>query len=492
MIQFKNKKKKSTSLKKNALLNGFRSILNLIFPLVTFPYVSRVLDVDGIGKYNFSSSIVSYFLLIAGLGISTYAIREGARYRDDKEKIGQFASEVFSINIWSTVLAYLLLFVCLALFKDLRNYLLCILIFSIQIFFTTIGTEWIYTIYEEFSYITIRSIIFQIISVVLLFTFVRQKQDYIIYAAITVFSAVGANILNFIQARKYARIRFTFHVDWKRHLIPILVIFGSSVANMIYVNSDVTLLGLLKDNYVVGLYGISSKIYSMVKMLIASILIVTVPRLALLYGKRQVKQYRAILMKVTDTLMIATLPATVCLFMLSKNIILIFSGAKYLQATTSLQILSCAYIFSILAWILTDCVLLPAQRERMVLVSMGVSAVVNIALNFLLIPYWNENAAAFATVMAEFTMLVLNYFFGRDLVQGIYFSKKMGKNFIASAIGCSAVAVICWGIPKFVPSLGGSTMIALILSILAYVAILYFLGNNLAKELVADVKAKFK
>ena len=91
-------KKKSIGI--NAVLNGFRSVLNILFPIITFPYVSRVLLVKGIGIYNFSSSIVSYFLLIAGLGISTYAVREGAKLRENRSKITQFASQVFTINVW--------------------------------------------------------------------------------------------------------------------------------------------------------------------------------------------------------------------------------------------------------------------------------------------------------------------------------------------------------------------------------------------------------
>ena len=125
---------KNRSLGLNAFLNGLKSILNLLFPLITFPYVSRVLGVKGVGIYNYSNSIVSYFLLIAALGISTYAIREGAKYRDNKEQINKFASEVFTINIWSTLVSYVLLLACLVIFTNLHDYISCILIFSIQIF----------------------------------------------------------------------------------------------------------------------------------------------------------------------------------------------------------------------------------------------------------------------------------------------------------------------------------------------------------------------
>ncbi|MBT9094481.1 oligosaccharide flippase family protein, partial [Lactobacillus delbrueckii subsp. bulgaricus] len=163
-------KKKSLGL--NAALNGFRSVLNIIFPIITFPYISRVLTVGEIGKYNWSNSFVSYFLLIAGLGVSTYAIREGAKFRNDRKTLSDFASQVFSINILSTLASYVLLLLCVLIFSKIHAYAICVFIFSIQIIFTTLGTEWIYSIFEEYAYITIRSILFKILSIVLLFIFV--------------------------------------------------------------------------------------------------------------------------------------------------------------------------------------------------------------------------------------------------------------------------------------------------------------------------------
>lgn len=137
---------KKKSLGMNAFLNGLQSVLNLFFPLITFPYVSRVLSVSGIGIYNFSNTYVGYFILIAGLGIATYAVREGAKYRENKQKIDKFASQIFSLNMIATIIAYLLLFASLIIFRSLRNYVSCILVFSLQILFTTLGTEWIETV----------------------------------------------------------------------------------------------------------------------------------------------------------------------------------------------------------------------------------------------------------------------------------------------------------------------------------------------------------
>ena len=482
---------KRKSLAINAFLNSFRSILNILFPLITFPYVSRKLTVEGIGIYNFSNSVVGYFLLIAALGIGTYAVREGAKYRDNKEKITQFSSEIFTINIFSTLFSYLLLFICLVTVPKLHNYLWCILIFSLQIFFTTIGTEWIYQIYEDYTYITVRSILFQILSIILLFIFVRGPKDYLNYAAITVFSAAGSNVLNFIHVRKYCRIHIIFHFNWKKHIAPIFILFAAGIANMIYVNSDITLLGLMKNDYVVGIYSVSSKVYGLIKTVISALLIVTIPRLALLFGKNQIKEYKNILSKLTNTLVVLALPASVGLFMLAKEVILMISGSNYLRAVNSLQILCFAYIFSILSWILSDCVLIPAKREKKVLISMTFSAVINIVFNVILIPFWDENAAAISTVLAEICMFILNYHYSKDLVSDVFESRRLLQSFISSIVGCTGIIFICLVCNWTFQSLIFKTFFSVSLSIIIYGIILLVLKNDVALDILKKMKTKF-
>ena len=192
---------KNKSLTKNAILNGIRNGLNLLFPLITFPYVSRVLQVEKLGEYNFANSVISYFVLLAGLGISSYAVREGAKLREDKDKFNFFTSSVFTINVLSTVISYICLFGCLWILESLHKYSMLILVFSIQIIFITIGVEWVYSIYEEYLYITLRGILFKILSIIFLFIFVKTEEDVIAYAGITVFASVGSNLLNFINLK---------------------------------------------------------------------------------------------------------------------------------------------------------------------------------------------------------------------------------------------------------------------------------------------------
>lgn len=481
-------RKKSLGI--NAFLNGIRSALNLIFPLITFPYVSRVLSVDGIGIYNFSSTYVNYFSLLASLGIATYAVREGAKYRDDKEQINTFASEVFTINIISTVIAYILLLLSLIIFKNLHNYVSSILIFSLQILFTTVGTEWVYTIYEDYSYITIRSIIFKILSIGLLFIFVRNANDYLWYAGITVFAGVGSNILNWLHAKSFINIKLVKKINWKYHLKPILVIFASTVAVNIYVSSDTTILGLLKDDYAVGIYSVAVKIYNIAAGLIGGLLVVTIPRLAMLLGKKRLKEYNKVLSQVINTISVLVLPAAVGLIMLSKEVVLVVAGKKYIDSVLSLQIITTAFIFSNFSTIFNQCVLIPAKRENASLRNTIITGIVNIALNFVLIPFMSYDGTALSTVIAEFMVMSLNAWSAWDIVKLIMTSKQTIKNIVDSLIGCIGIVVVCLLLKAGISSLILRATLSVIFSVGIYGAILIFLDNSVATDFLNKLKIK--
>ncbi|MCO0808373.1 flippase [Lactobacillus helveticus] len=478
-------KKKSLGL--NAFFNGMRSVLSLIFPLITFPYISRVLSVSGIGIYNFSNTYVSYFILIAGLGIATYAVREGAKYRNQKEKIEEFTSQVFSINIIATIVAYLLLFLSLVIFKNLNNYVTCILIFSLQILFTTLGTEWIYTIYEDYAYITIRSIAFKILSIILLFILVRKPSDYLWYATITVLAAVGSNILNFIHARSFINIRLTLNTKWRYHLKPIMIIFASAVAITIFTASDTTILGILKNDYAVGIYSTSVKIYQITEGLLSAILTVTIPRLAMLWGQKRRSEYNDVLTRVINTLGILVLPASVGLIMLSREVVLIIAGYKFLPSVNSLRIITWAIIFSIFSWIFSDCVLIPVKRESEVLRNTLVTATINVILNFILIPSMSYDGTSLSTVIAEFSVMVMNGYSCRDIIKPIIFKKETLKNLFESIIGCIGIVIVCllcqWGLHSMI----WKTIFSMVLSVPMYGAILILLGNEIAISMLNNV-----
>ncbi|MGY3820472.1 flippase [Ligilactobacillus salivarius] len=477
---------KKKSLGVNAILNGLRNMLNLLFPLITFPYVSRVLSVRSIGIYNFSNSIITYFLLIASLGISVYSVREGAKYRDNKEELGKFASEVFSINIVSTIVSYLLLILLTISIPKLSSVSTVIAIFSLQIAFTTLGTEWIFSIYEEYAYITLRSIFFKLISLLMMFVFVKNKNDVAIYAAITVFATVGSNVLNYIKAKRIITFNFTLDMNLKRHIKPIMIIFASNIAVLIYVNSDITLLGFFKSSYDVGLYSVSVKIYSLVKTVLSSILIVTIPRLSMLWGKEKYEEYFKVLKQIYNVLLILIVPAMIGIISMSKQIILVISGNKYVEASVSLKILSVALIFSIISWLFNECVLIPTKLEKYTFYGTLTSALLNIILNIFFIGKWGINAAATTTVVSELIGMILSIYFARNIVK----IGELVENHLGCIVGSVAIYVECSIINIFIYNAFISVIVSIIVSLISYVTILIIFKDKVTVGFIHEIVSR--
>lgn len=479
---------KKKSLGKNAVLNTFKSLMGVIFPLITFPYVSRVLGVDSLGKYNFAYSVNSYFLMIAALGISSYAVREGAPLRDDREKFNHFSSQVYTINLISSAIAYALVGLSLLLIPKFQNYTACILVFSIEIIFTTIGVEWVYIINEEYAYITFRRIAFQLISMVLLFTLVKDENDVIVYCAISVFANAGANILNVFNVRKYCKLRIVKDVEWGRHLKPIMIIFASTVAVKIYTSSDTVMLGFFCGDHEVGLYSVAVKIYNVLKPLLSAISVVSIPRLAAYAGKNDMVSYQRTAKQIFSSLLVIILPAVVGLFMLSENAILFLSGAEYIDANLSLKLLSVAVAFSIFSSFYNQCALIPMKLEKSFLVATIVSACVNIGLNFVLIPLFGQNGAAFTTVVSEFVSMFMCYMAARKKVR----IKQMDRTVFSSLIGCVAIVLICLWTTSNIASNILCIVVSVIASVVVYFALLILMKNPVIMDGLKSVVQKIK
>lgn len=444
MTQDEDTKLIKKSIGQNAILNVFTTLLRVIFPLITFPYVSRVLQVENLGKVNYATSIISYYALFAALGISTYAVREGARNRDNRIQTERFASQVFSINIVSTVVAYIALALSLVFVNKFHDYTVLLIIESATILFTTLGVDWVNIIYEDYTYIALRSFTVQIFSLVALFIFVHRTTDYYIYAIITVANQGIISVLNIFHVRKYCRVRFTFKMDIRKHIRPIMVLFSNNLAVSIYVNSDMTMLGWMIGDYYVGLYSVAVKIYTIIKQLLAALYNVMIARLSYYYAQEQLEKFKSLLNNAINAIIFLTVPATCGLICISREVILVISGKSYIEATTCLQILSIALFFAMLGGVFSNCVNLPLKRERINLIATSISAAVNIGLNIFLIPIFHHNAAAFTTLISEFLVFAILFFCTKDHYD--YFNKhdiflNLIKSFI-SAIPIISIAFV--------------------------------------------------
>lgn len=477
-------KEKSISL--NAVLNTIKTFLSVIFPLITYPYAARVLRVENMGKVDFSNSIVSYFVLIAGLGISTYAVREGARIRDDIDKLNLFASEMFSINLISSILSYVGLILIVFMVPKFHSYTFLIAIQSLSIFGNLIGVLWLFTIVEDYSYITIRSLMVHVLALVLMFIFVRNESDYVFYAATTVVSNVGANIFNFHHAKKYVDISVTLNINIKKHIAPIMIIFASTIATTIYVNSDKTILGFLSDEYHIGLYSTAVNVYTILKSCVAAMVLVALPRLSNYIAANREDDYNKTAMNIFQIFMVILLPVMAGIFVTSDAIIFIVGGGDYLAATTSLKILSVSLVFSLLAVFYSNAVLLPMKQETIVLKGTILSAVINVVMNFALIKEFAQNGAAFTTLVAELVMCCFQYFHVRK-----YLKITLSKRYVISVcLGCVSIflaSFVCdLVLYDFIVNLVGK----IVSSCVFYFLILFAFKNEALQVVIIEMKKR--
>lgn len=477
--------KKNKSLKINALLNIAKTILGIIFPIITFPYVSHILSVSSLGAYNFSASIISYIQLIAALGITTYAIREGSQYRNEKYKIEQFVSEVFTINIISTILSIILLVFCWIFIPYIQKYYIMLSILSLQVIFNTVGVNWLCNIYEDFLYITVRTILFQVISLLLMFLLVKTKNDIYIYVVIVTSSSCMANLLNYVYISKnYVHIKFKISNSCKVHLKPILTIFITTVSITVYVSSDVTMLGFMLGDYDVGLYSAAVKMYNIIKNVLVAMVMVMIPRFSILFNTDKENEANILFNNIFKIITLIMLPSICGIICLSKPIIMLIAGNTYIDSSTTLSILSLATFFSLYAYMYINCILIPLKEENIVFKATLVSALTNICLNFFLIPYLGMNAAAITTVIAEMIICIVSY---NNCKRYITITKK--KSLMNASIGgCVGIVVICYIFQSFIKNNICIVLFSILLSVIWYLLWLLIFNKPLFFSLINVLK----
>lgn len=481
---------KNNSLKINALLSMVNTFLTMAFSLITYPYAARVLQVDNLGKVNYTNSIVAYFALFAALGFNTYAIREGSKYRYDKEKLNTFASQIFSFNLVTAIISYCLLCFVVSNNLSLHMYWKLITIQSLVIFTNLIGVNWINVVFEDYLFITIRSILVQIISIILLFIFVKQSQDYYIFAFIIVASNCIVSLLNFIYIRRYCKIKIVVNINIRKYIKPVLVFFSNTLAVSIYVNSDTTMLGWYLGNYSVGLYSVAVKIYTAIRSMLAAVYSVAIPRMSRYVAENNLQLFKDLMNKIINTIIFIAIPITIGVSTASKEMILLLSGPSYTSAQGALVLLAFALLFAILGGTLAYCVDIPLGYEKKVMFATVLSAIENVVLNFFFIPILGIIGTSLTTLLSEVTVflaLILglkNHWFLFDI-------KSISINFLKSIIAAIPIIYIKRGLDTCIydDKYFVKLILYFILSVITYI----FLGLILkSRTLLSIIKNIFK
>ena len=412
------------------------------------------------------------------MGISTYVIREGSKVREDRIKLEMLAQEIFTVNIFSTIFAYLCFIIVLNWVPKFSDYKSILIILSFALPLSTLGTEWIFSIYEDYAYITIRSILFQFISLILMFVFVKEPDDVNKYAIITVVSNAGANIFNYKYANKYFKHKIVFSKKLCRHIPPIMILFASAIASQIYVNSDTTMLGFFKDDYAVGLYAASTKVYNIIRSILSAFITVLTPRLTYYFSKREYDgKYDKLLEDSLNGYSAIIIPAGIGIACVSDYIINILSGKEYIVASPSLKILAIALIFSTLGSFIANEILIVSGQETRILFATSMGAVINFVGNLWAIPLIGYIGAAFTTLISEIIVFIIQLYYAKSYLN----IRKFIIPFLKIIVACLPMGIISYVVYLKSNAYFLNLLVIIVGSISSYIILLILMKHELVK-----------
>lgn len=474
------------SVKVNYILNLINTGTQMLFPLITFPYVCRVIEADGIGQINFFQSIISYISLFTCLGIPMYAIREIARDRSDVLQMNRTAMEILLLHSMLTLMGYAIVAILCLTVPQIQVNIPLFLILSLTIFFTAIGCEWFYQGIEDFKYITIRGLIIKTVSVVLLFIFVKSKTDLLYYGCYTVFGVLGGNIFNFFRLRKYIHreniIFSELHI--KRHVKPVLKVFSFSVVTSIYLQLNTVLLGFLKNALAVGYFAAATKVMQMLLTMSACLGSVMMPRASHLIAENKVDEFNRLIQKSYDFTLAIALPMTIGLIFCAPSLITALCGVKFEHSILPSQIIAPIILMVAISNVFGIQVLFPKGKINIVTLCCGIGAVADLILNLCLIPFFSYIGTSIAYLGAEVATTVSMYFLGRKYIPIIYFK----KSHLTYAFGCVVMAFALYGISL----LQLPTLTILLLQgccgVLAYFIILCICKDEMLVQILSKIK----
>lgn len=395
------------SITKNAFYNVLLNIASVIFPLITAPYVSRVLEPDGVGLFNFANTYAGYFALVAMLGIPTYGVREVAKARENKDALTKLISQLMSVAAITTIAVSIVYIVTIALIGQLRENYIIFLLAGFAIYLAPFKINWYYQGIEEFGFITKVSLIVRTLSVICLFIFVRDKGDLVIYIILCVLGSVMADVWNFIKMWKSGiKPKLTFE-GLKPHINPLLVLFASSIAISIYTVLDTLMLGFIKDYVEVGYYTNAMHMSKVILTAVTSLSIVAVPRVSYYMKNKDYENINILMNKSFSVVSFLAFPVAIGMACVSPTFVPLFFGAKFVGSVVPLMILSMLIIaigFNNLTGVQ---ILIGMGYDKLFLYSVLVGTISNFLMNIAFIPLWGAVGASIASVIAETFILVV-------------------------------------------------------------------------------------
>lgn len=425
-------------------MNIILTTSGFLFPLITVPYVSRVLGPANNGIVSWAFAFVSYFTLVAMLGFNMYGTRECAKVRDDPEKLSVVVQELLIILICSASIVYIAYLAFVFCLPRTREQLPLMLIASALIWLSAFGAEWFYRAIEQYEYITFRNIAFKLIALILMFVFVRQTNDYLTYAIINVIGSSGSNVLNILRIRSFVTFSRKYKMNFRRHFKGMFAFSISGITSGMYGQIDMLLVGFFVSNYAIGLYQLVFKIRNLCTSAGSAVTTVMLPRLSY-YESTDGNQRKTteLMAKNMNFLLMLGLSIITALVICAEPIISILGGNDYLGAAPAMRISAPIVLISSISAMLSQ-YMIAANHEKALTITNVVGLALAVALECALIPLWGISGAALGLVITELVVYAMRAYILRDYMNHVHKYTDYGRIIVAWTVASVAAGGMFW------------------------------------------------
>lgn len=467
----------------NYLYNLSYQLLVIVLPIITTPYISRVLQVDGVGQYSVSAAIVNYFVLFGMLGISTYGNRQIAYVRDDEEEMSKTFWEIniLKISTMSVSIVVYIIFVFLRVDHNART------LYLLQIFTllaSLIDISWFFHGIEAFKKTATRNIVVKIISVICIFAFVKVKSDIWKYALIISLSTFIGQCLLW---KDIPKLILKIRPDLKKlkvHLTRTLLLWAPALAIQVYSSLDKVMLGYLTNNVEVGLYENSQKLVKIAATVTTALSTVTLPRISNYYKNNNLNGFKMIVDQSFRMTSFVSVPLAFGILAIRESIVPWFFGPGY-ERISELLVIS-AWLIITLSWssIFGAQILVGCNHEKQYTISVTVGAGINVLLNSILIRTYGSAGAIVASVAAEYSGMLLMLFFVKKMIDVGSLFRCIPKYILASLI----MYIPTFALGRYFEGNITTTLIQIIVGVMIYISSMTIVKDKSMMQIWAKIR----
>ena len=481
------------SIKKNTMLGMFISLSRYIYPIATYPYITRVLQPEGLGRISFVVSFVLFFSLLAQLGMPIYGLRSCAVVKDNKEKLQSLVGELLLVHLLSGCATLLLYGLVVAMVLPVKHEPVLFIIYGLNILLGMSDCEWTYKALGRYSFLALVNAVFRCVAIAAVFLLVRNSTDLYWYALITLLAGSGSLVAGFLSLKAQLGIAPLKNVYdsivshnvirvVRVHLRPLLLFFLMSCAVTVYSNTDTVMLGFMKDNQLVGIYNASAKVKALLIVFSGALWTAALPRSASLWKEGYLEGFRRLAEKSLRLIPVVPLSLAVFFIFYSEPSIRIIAGEAYLGAVLPMRILLLAVVPIGISNVIGGQLLIPIGQEKLLFRAEMVGMVSNIVANAVLIPRYDVAGAAIATLLSETLVAVIAAVYIMRFVRIRIIDADV---YIKSIVACGTGLVLA-----YMFSFSGPVIVCLtvagVIFFVTFLTVMYLFGDEFVRETIKN------